>query len=354
MKTRITDLLAIEHPIFCSGMGFVSVPRLVAAVSNAGGIGLLATAVLNPEEVRESVREIRKLTSEPFGANITLQFETAEENARVLLEERVPVINVSLGFAPWIVEQAQAYGAKVLSTVTNLRHAHSAERKGADGLIVTGHEAGGHGGDATSLVVIPLIAGDVEIPVVAAGGFGNGRGLAAALVLGADGISMGTCLALSKESPLHDRVKQFALGLSEQDTIYTDRIDGQGTRFLKTNRVSTMDRSMSPLEALRSIPKVKRALRLSWPEVLMAGLRGGPDIRKSLGQAQIAGDSYEGLNGGDFERGIVPGGQIVGAIRDELSCEQIIRETVSDAERILRDRADNTVGDAARLLRRSG
>ncbi len=217
MKTRITELLGIEHPIFCAGMGFVSLPQLVAAVSNAGGLGLLATAVLDPEEVRESVREIRKLTTRPFGANITLQFETAEENARVLLEERVPVINVSLGFAPWIVERVHAYGGWVLSTVTNLRHAHSAQRKGADGLIVTGHEAGGHGGDATSLVVIPMVAAGVEIPVVAAGGFGDGRGLAAALVLGAEGISMGTRLALSKESPIHERVKQFALGLSEQE-----------------------------------------------------------------------------------------------------------------------------------------
>ncbi|MDP6978957.1 MAG: nitronate monooxygenase [Myxococcota bacterium] len=346
MKTRITERLEIENPILCAGMGFVAVPELIAAVSNAGGLGLLATAVLTPDEVRESVREIRKRTDKPFGANVTLQFETAEDNARVLLEERVPVINVSLGFSPWIVEQTHAYGGKILSTVTNLRHAHSAQSKGADGLIVTGHEAGGHGGDATSLVVIPLIAEGVDIPVIAAGGFGDGRGLAAAIVLGAEGISMGTRLALSKESPMHGRVKDLALGMSELDTVYTDSIDGQGTRFLKTERVLAMDQSMSVFEALRSIPKVKRALRLTWLEVLAAGLRAGPDIRKALGQAQIAGDTYEGLNSGDYELGIVPGGQIVGAINEELSCEQIISETVSDAERILRSRADDTLEDA--------
>jgi enoyl-[acyl-carrier protein] reductase II len=339
MKTRITELLDIEHPIFCAGMGFVAVPELVAAVSNAGGLGLLATATLSPQEVRESVRDIRKRTNRPFGANVTLQFETAEDNARVLLEEQVPVINLSLGIAPFVVEGVHAYGGRVLSTVTTLRHAHSAQRKGADGLIVTGHEAAGHGGDATSLVVVPLIARGVEIPLVAAGGFGDGRGLAAALALGAEGISMGTRFALSRESPMHDRVKQLAFGLSENDTIYTDRIDGMGTRFLKTERVSTMARSMSPLESLRSVAKVKRALRLSWFEVILAGLRAGPDIRKSLGQAQIAGNTYEGLTGGDYERGIVPGGQIVGAIGEELSCKRIIVETVSEAERILRDRA---------------
>ena len=307
MKTRITELLEIDHPILCAGMGFVSVPELVAAVSQAGGLGLLATATLGPEEVLESVREIRKRTDKPFGANVTLEFDTAEENARVLIEERVPVINISLGIAPWIIDAVHAYGGRILSTVTTTRHALSAQRKGADGLLVTGHEAAGHGGDVTTLVLVPLIANTVDLPVVAAGGFGDGRGLAAALVLGAEGISMGTRFSLSLESPLHPRVLDLAFGLTEQDTVYTDRIDGAGTRFLKTRRVAMMARTMSPFEALRSIAKVKRALRLSWREILLAGLRAGPDVRKSLGQAQIAGNTYEGLIGGDYEKGVVPG-----------------------------------------------
>jgi enoyl-[acyl-carrier protein] reductase II len=340
MKTRLTELLGIEHPVLCAGMGFVAVPQLCAAVSNAGGLGLLATATLNPDQVRESVRELRKSTDRPFGANVTLEFATAEANARVLIEERVPVINISLGIAPWIIEAVHEYGGRVISTVTTKRHALSAQRKGADALLVTGHEAAGHGGDATSLVILPLIAQAVELPVIGAGGFGDGRGLAAALVLGAEGISMGTRFALSVESPMHLRVKDFAFGLSELDTIYTDRIDGAGTRFLKTRRVEAMASAMSPFEALRSIPKLKRALRLSWSEVLLAGLRAGPDIRKSLGQAQIAGDTYEGLNGGDYEQGIVPGGQIVGAISEASSCKEIVVETVAEAERILRERVE--------------
>ncbi|MBW2425146.1 MAG: nitronate monooxygenase [Deltaproteobacteria bacterium] len=344
MRTRLTELLEIEHPILCAGMGFVAVPELVAAVSNAGGLGLLATATIGPGEVHESLREIRKRTERPFGANVTLQFETSEENARILIEERVPVINLSLGIEPWIIDAVHAYGGRVLSTVTNLRHAMSAEAKGADGLIVTGHEAGGHGGEATSLVVLPLIASRLGIPVVAAGGFGDGRGLAAALVLGAEGISMGTRFALSVESPMHERVKQLAFGLSERDTLYTDRIDGMGTRFLETERVAAMARSMSWLDALRSLPKVKRALRLSWPEVIRAGLRSGPDIRKALSQAQIAGNTHEGLAGGDYERGIVPGGQVVGAIDEALPCDQIVAGTVAEAEHILRERAAATAG----------
>jgi len=340
MKTKLTEALGIDHPILCAGMGFVSLPPLVAAVSQAGGLGLLATATIGPDEVRESVREIRKRTDKPFGANVTLEFETSEANARVLIDEKVPVINISLGIQEWMIEAVHAYGGKILSTVTNARHAASAERKGADGLIVTGHEAAGHGGDVTTLVLVPLIASTVRIPVVAAGGFGDGRGLAAALMLGAEGISMGTRFALSHESPMHDRVKELAFGLTEADTIYTDRIDGAGTRFMKTERVEAMARAMSPVEALRSIPKVKKALRLSSREVVMAGFRGGPDIRKSLGQAQIAGNTYEGLMGGDFEQGIVPGGQVVGAFTNAKGCSEIVRETVVEAERVLRERVE--------------
>jgi enoyl-[acyl-carrier protein] reductase II len=159
---------------------------------------------------------------------------------------------------------------------------------------------------------------------------------------------MGTRFALSKESPMHQRVKDLAYRSTEQDTVYTDRIDGMGTRFLDTERVRTMARTMSPLQALRSIPRVKRALRLSWPEVFWAGLRAGPDIRKSLGQARIAGDTFEGLTGGDYERGIVPGGQIVGAIDGARSCEEIVQQTIADAERILRERASPATQPPAR------
>jgi enoyl-[acyl-carrier protein] reductase II len=145
MKTRITELLEIEHPIILSGMSWISIPEMVAAVSNAGGLGLLATGALNAEETRASVKRIRELTDKPFGANASLLFPGAAQNAAVLLEEKVPVINFSLGKGDWIVNAANEYGGKVLATVTNVRHAKRAQDYGSHGVIVTGNEAAAHG-----------------------------------------------------------------------------------------------------------------------------------------------------------------------------------------------------------------
>ena len=155
MKTRITELFGIEYPILLSGMSWISVPKMVAAVSNAGGLGILATGPLDAEQTRQAIREIRSLTDKPFGANATLLFPGAAENARVLLEEKVPVINFALGKGDWIVKAAHEYGGKVIATVVNARHAQRAEEYGTDGVIATGHEAAAHGEAVTSLVPRP-------------------------------------------------------------------------------------------------------------------------------------------------------------------------------------------------------
>lgn len=335
MKTRITELFGIEHPILCAGMGYVALPELVAAVSNAGGLGLLATSTLTPEETRAYVHQVRELTDKPFGANATLVYDTAYDNVRVLIEEKVPVINISMGVDKWIFDDVHAYGGKVISTVVTERHAHRAAREGADALIATGHEAAGHGGDASSLVIIPLIAKATSLPVIAAGGFGDGRGLAAALMMGAEAISMGTRFVTSVESHVHTNTKNHYLASSAQDTIYTDATDGWGNRYIKTERLKMVTARLSVFESLMCIPKVKKALRLSWGEVIVAAIKGGFDIRKSLSQAQIVGDTYVGLTQGDFETGTVPGGQIVGAIDEILPVKTIVETTVSDAEALL-------------------
>jgi enoyl-[acyl-carrier protein] reductase II len=234
MKTRFTELFGIEHPIVCPGMSWVSVPDLVAAVSEAGGLGILATGPLNPEQTRAAIRRIRELTSKPFGIGCTLMMPGAKENAEAALAEKVPVINFSLGKGDWIVQQAHAYGGKVIATVVTEKHARSAEKIGCDALLVTGHEAAAHGGDVTSLVLVPAIARAVKIPVIATGGFSSGQSLVAALALGAEAVAMGTRFAMTKESPLHQQTKDAVIKQSVSDTLYSKNFDGIHCRVMKT------------------------------------------------------------------------------------------------------------------------
>ena len=219
MQTRITELFGIEHPIILPGMSWISVPELVAAVGNAGGIGWLATGPLSTDQTRESIRRIRALTDRPFGVGITLLMPGARENAEVAIEEQVPVVNVSLGKCDWIAERVHAYGGKVIATVTTERHARAAERQGADALQVTGNEAAAHGAQVGSLVLTPAIVRAVQLPVVAIGGFGDGYALAAALALGAEAIGMGPRLSLTQESPVHDASKRAQSEASIEETL---------------------------------------------------------------------------------------------------------------------------------------
>jgi enoyl-[acyl-carrier protein] reductase II len=232
-KTPMTELFGIKHPIMLAGMNWITEPKLVSAVCNAGGLGILATAATHPDETRKRIQQIRKLTDKPFGVNQILIGPGAQENIQVAIEEKVPVINYSLG-KPWFIDQVHKYGGKVLGTTAIARHAVRAEQLGCDAIVITGHEAAAHGADATSLVLIPIVANQVKIPVIAAGGFYDGRGLAAALVLGADGISMGSRFMLTKESNVHDNFKQLCLKATEQDTLYSDHFDGMPGRALKS------------------------------------------------------------------------------------------------------------------------
>jgi len=237
-------------------MSWISDPKLVAAVSNAGGVGILATGPLTPTQTRHAIREVRSRTTLPFGIGTTLLMPGATENAKVALEERVPIINISLGKGDWIAERARGeYGGKVLATVTNRKHAASAIEAGADALMVTGHEAAAHGGDVASSVLVPAIAARFpEVPLVAAGGFANGRGLASAISLGADGIAMGSRFAITEESGLARRTKEIVSssggGSTESDTLYGKNFDGIPARVMKS------EESMRLMSSPASLPVV--------------------------------------------------------------------------------------------------
>lgn len=337
MKTRLTELLGIRHPVFLSGMSWISVPEMVAAVSNAGGLGILATGPLDPEGTRKAVRRVRELTDRPFGANATLLFPGAAANARVLLEERVPVINFALGKGDWLVREAHAYGGKVVATVVNARHALRAQEYGVDAVIATGHEAAAHGGELTTFCLVPRLAEILEIPVIAAGGIADGRGLAAALALGAEGVAMGSRFMTTKESPLHRRCKEISLEKDSADTLYSDRFDGLPCRVMKTKgAVRAIRRGLDIPAAIGNSRQIASQLRLPYWKLFFGVLAGG--VKKAVQMAYLA-NGFAAIRRateeGDLERGVLPVGQAVGLLHDEPTVAELIERIVAEAEAAL-------------------
>jgi enoyl-[acyl-carrier protein] reductase II len=334
MKTRITELFNIKYPILLSGMSWISTPPMVAAVSNAGGLGILATGPYSADGTRNAIWEIRSLTDRPFGANASLLLPSATENAAVLVEEEVPVINFSLGKGDWLVKAAHRYGGKVIATVVNGTHAKRAEEYGSDGLIVTGHEAAAHGGDVTSLVLIPSIADSINIPIIAAGGFADGRGLAAALALGAEGIAMGTRFMMTQESPLHFAYKELSIKKSVYDTLYSDQIDGLPCRILDTEAARTaVTRGLDVLAALKNSRRIANQLELPYMKLLVAVISSG--IKKSIQLARLANGSERirlATEDGDSQRGVLPAGQVTGLINDIPFVSELMEKMVDQAE----------------------
>jgi enoyl-[acyl-carrier protein] reductase II len=336
VKTRITELFGIRYPILLSGMSWISVPRMVAAVSNAGGLGILATGPMNTEMTRAAIREIRSLTDKPFGANATLFFPGAKENAKVLLDEQVPVINFALGKGDWIVKRAHEYGGKVIATVAYHEHARRAEGFGTDALIVTGHEAAAHGEAVTSLVLVPSIVDSVKIPVIAAGGFSDGRGLAAAFSLGAEGVAMGTRFMTTVESPLHENYKRLSIEKGVYDTLYSHRFDGLPSRVMKTDAAHRqLKRGLKVLAAFLNSADIARNLRMPYFKMVADTLKQG--WKKSISLAYTA-NSFKMVNAatvnGNTDFGILPVGQDTGLIHDIPGVEELMERIVAQAEEI--------------------
>jgi len=333
VSTRLTKLLGIRHPVILPGMSWISTPQLVAAVSEAGGLGILATGPLSAEQTRESIREIRRLTNKPFGIGATLLMPGATENAQVALEEKVPVINFSLGKGDWIVEKCHAYGGKVIATVVNEKHAKSAEAMGADALMVTGHEAAAHGGPVTSLVLAPSLASKVKIPIICAGGIGTGSGLLAMLALGAEGVAMGSRFAVTKESPLHENIKLAVCKGTEDDTIYGKNFDGLYARVMKTpaaelamkKPVNIIKAAIDSFEAAKMINmplwKVIPGLILQFDKMYLLSLFGA--ATQKLMAATID---------GDLDKGVQFIGQVQGLITDIPTVQELMDRVVAEAE----------------------
>jgi enoyl-[acyl-carrier protein] reductase II len=343
MKTRITELLNIEHPIILSGMSWISTPDLVASVSNAGGLGILATGVLDAEQTRKAIREIREKTDKPFGANASLLFPGAAQNAAVCLEEKIPVINFSLGKGDWIVGQANEYGGKVIATVTNSRHAKRAQEYGCHAVIATGNEAAAHGEPPTTFCLIPSMADVLDIPIIAAGGVGDGRGLAAAMALGAEGVAMGTRLMSTTESPLHQNYKELSLQKDVYDTLFSKRFDGMWCRVLDTPGArKSIKQGIFPLgyvKALYNSKFIADMMKLPYFKLFIGVLASGWGNARQLAYMANAFRSIrEATEDGDLEKGVLPVGQVTGLLHDIPSVQEVLERTVSEAERIIKDR----------------
>ncbi|MFW9615322.1 NAD(P)H-dependent flavin oxidoreductase [Aquabacterium sp.] len=336
MQTRLTRLLGIQHPIVLPGMTYIAVPRLVAAVSHAGGLGILASGALSPEECRAAIREVRRLTDKPFGVGCSLMLPGAAECAKVALEEKVPVINVSMGKGEWVTEAAHAYGGKVVATVSTEAHARSALAAGVDGLIVTGHEAAAHGGKVTSMVLIPAVRDMTDLPIIAAGGFADGRGLMAALALGADAVAMGTRFASSLESPMHADTKQLVLSKEAEETIYSSNFDTFPCRVMRTpgGRKYTARKLSPPVAITRSLAAARE---LNTPLTALAkdamgqGLVGAVKVAY-FGAATLA--MRKAIHEANHEDGVQLIGQSQGLVHDIASVADIVDRVMKQAQSV--------------------
>lgn len=334
MKTLITELFHIQYPVICSGMTGVSRPKLVAAVSNAGGLGILATADLTPDQTRAAIHEIRSLTRKPFGANIPFIIPGAELNAMVLVQEKVMVVNYTLGSGQNLIKAVHEYGGKAVATITNLRHGLSAQERGADAVIVTGHEAAAHGGEVTSLVLIPSIVDAIRIPVIAAGGFADGRGLMAALSLGAEGIAMGTRFMNTQESPVHDTMKILSNEKQVYDTIYSNRIDGLPCRAMKSKGTDRlMKQKFYLISALFNSRQAAKTFGFPWIKLVLAILLSGVKTSKQLARMANAFTAFQlSMEQGDLEKGVFLMGQVTGIIHDTPTVSQVMETIIKQAQ----------------------
>lgn len=305
MKTRITELLGIEHPIIQGGMAWVAESHLAAAVSAAGGLGLIGGANAPAEVIRNYIREVKAVTDKPFGVNVMLMSPYADEVAKVVVEEGVKVLTTGAGNPEKYMEMWKAAGIKVIPVVASVALAKRMERYGADAVVAEGTESGGHIGEATTMTLVPQVVDAVSIPVIAAGGIGDGRGIAAAFMLGAEAVQMGTRFLVAKECTVHQNYKDRVLKAKDIDSTVTGRTHGHPVRCLRNQ----MTREYVKLE--------NEGKSFEELEYLTLGT-----LRKAVQE-------------GDVTNGTVMAGQIAGMVSKEQTCKEMIDEMMAQAEALL-------------------
>ncbi|MCI9033445.1 MAG: enoyl-[acyl-carrier-protein] reductase FabK [Lachnospiraceae bacterium] len=305
MKTRITDIFNIEYPIFQGGMAWVAEHNLAAAVSEAGGLGIIGAGGAPAAFVREQIQKVKAATDKPFGVNVMLMNPEADEIAQIIVEEQVKVVTTGAGNPAKYMEQWKAAGVKVVPVVASVAMARMMERGGADAIIAEGMESGGHIGSATTMTLVPQVVDAVAIPVVAAGGIADGRGFAAAFMLGAEGVQIGTRFVVATESIVHENYKAMLIKAKDIDSTVTGMSHGHPIRSIRNK----MTREYLRLE--------KEGTDFMELEKLTLG-----GLRKAVME-------------GDVVNGSVMAGQIAGLIKKEQPCKEIITEIMQEAQNLL-------------------
>jgi enoyl-[acyl-carrier protein] reductase II len=300
MKSRVSEILGIEYPILQGGMAWVATYQLAAAVSNAGGLGIIAAGNADADYLRNQIRKTKEMTDKPFGVNVMLLSPHVDEVMQVIIEERVPVITTGAGNPGKYVKALKEVGTKVIPVVPSVALAKRMEKEGCDAVIAEGTESGGHIGELTTMSIVPQVVDAVNIPVIAAGGIADGRGMHAAFALGAEGIQIGTRFICSDECTVHQNYKDAVISAKDRDAVATGRSTGHPVRCLKNK----LTRKFDELEE-QNVPK---------EEIEKAGAGA---LRKAVVE-------------GDMANGSVMAGQIAGMIKDIKPCKNIIEDLIKE------------------------
>jgi len=342
METALTRLVGVRRPIVQTGMGWVAGPRLVSATANAGALGILASATMTVDRLRDAVREVKSRTDAPFGVNLRADAADAGDRVRVIVDEGVRVASFALAPSAELIGALKEAGVVVVPSVGARRHAEKVAAWGADAVIVQGGEGGGHTGEVATTVLLPQVVDAVDIPVVAAGGFFDGRGLVAALAYGAAGVAMGTRFLLTSDSTVPDAVKARYLAATVKDVTVTRAVDGLPHRMLRTDLVESLEttsRARTLLRAGRHAAAFRRLSGLTWRQLVTDGLamRHGKDLTWS--QVLLAANTPMLLRSamveGRTDLGVMASGQVAGVIDDLPSCAELVERIMKEAEGIL-------------------
>ncbi|MCL1807590.1 MAG: enoyl-[acyl-carrier-protein] reductase FabK [Oscillospiraceae bacterium] len=308
MTTRVSELLGVKYPIIQGAMAWIADAGLAAAVSNAGGLGLIAGGAAPVDVIRDEIRKARALTNKPIGLNIMLMSPNADDLAQLVLDEKLQVITTGAGSPGVYIERWKAAGVTVIPVVAAVALAVRMERLGADAVICEGCEAGGHIGDLTTMALVPQVADAVKIPIIAAGGIADGRGAAAAFMLGAEGVQCGTVFLTAEECAIHDTYKQRVLDAKDTGTVATGRSSGHPVRCLKT-------------------PFTRKLLAMEKEDVSLEAL-----------EEMMSGSMRKAVQDGNLEEGSFMCGQIAGLLKEKKTCREIIEGLFGQAEGLLHGR----------------